>query len=102
MDADGFRQAVSQPVRVTGLTGYGYLLSIIENMLYGNFITEHDAVIGREVAKVLTGGDVPKDAILTETQLLTLEKQSIAHLFQQEKTLTRINGMLQTGRPVRN
>jgi len=102
MNANGFRQAYPFPIRVTGTTGYGYLSSIIEMMLCGKFITIHDAVIAREIAYVLTGGDVPRDSMLNEELLLLLEKRGITRLCHQEKTMTRMEGMLKTGKPLRN
>lgn len=65
-------------------------------------ITEHDATIGRHLARVLTGGDVPHRTTLTEQQLLDLEREAFLKLTGERKTLERIGHTLKTGKVLRN
>ncbi len=65
-------------------------------------ISDHDAVIGRKLAWVLTGGDVPRAAALTEQQLLDLEREAFLSLCGERKTQERIAHTLKTGKPLRN
>lgn len=102
LSASGFRQVAPKPITVTGATGYGCLSVLMDGMKQGNFISAYDEVIGREVATVFTGGDAPYGTVLTEDQLMTLEARGFLNLIRQEKTLARIEGMLQTGKPLRN
>jgi 3-hydroxyacyl-CoA dehydrogenase len=65
-------------------------------------ISDHDALIGRKLARVLAGGDVRHPATLTEQQLLDLEREAFLSLCGERKTLERIAHTLKTGKPLRN
>jgi 3-hydroxyacyl-CoA dehydrogenase len=65
-------------------------------------ISDHDVTIGRQLARVLTGGDVPHRTTLTEQQLLDLEREAFLKLTGERKTLERIGHMLKTGKTLRN
>ena len=65
-------------------------------------ITDHDAVIGRKLAWILAGGNQPHPTMLTEQQLLDLEREAFLSLCGERKTLERIAHTLKTGKPLRN
>jgi 3-hydroxyacyl-CoA dehydrogenase len=65
-------------------------------------ITPHEAVIARQIARVLSGGDVPHRTILTEQQVLDLEREAFLKLCGEPKTLERIAYTLKTGKTLRN
>jgi 3-hydroxyacyl-CoA dehydrogenase len=65
-------------------------------------ISDHDALIGRKLARVLAGGDVTHPATLTEQQVLDLEREAFLSLCGERKTLERIAHTLKTGKPLRN
>jgi 3-hydroxyacyl-CoA dehydrogenase len=65
-------------------------------------ISDHDAVIGRKIARVLSGGDIPASGTATEQQLLDLEREAFLSLCGEPKTLERIAHTLKTGKPLRN
>jgi len=65
-------------------------------------ISDHDATIGRHLARILTGGDVPHRTTLTEQQLLDLEREAFLKLTGEAKTLERIAHTLKTGKVLRN
>ena len=65
-------------------------------------ISAHDAVIGRHIARVLSGGDVPHRTSLTEQQVLDLEREAFLKLCGEPKTLERIAYTLKTGKTLRN
>ncbi len=102
MDSDGFQRAFPQTIKVTGKSGYGHLSNIIEARFQGNYISEYDAFILRETARVLIGGDAPQNTQLSEGQLLELEKQGFIRLCRQPKTAERIEYMLQKGKALHN
>jgi len=102
MVKEGYRQKLPTMTKVTGTSGRANLEQTIKAMRDGNFISEYDAVIVREVAKAITGGDVPKGTVLSEEQLLELEREGFATLCHNEKTYERVKGMLETGRALRN
>jgi 3-hydroxyacyl-CoA dehydrogenase len=74
----------------------------IEGFLLTGKISEHDAVIGRHLARVLTGGDCSHITPLTEQQVLDLEREAFLSLCGTEKTQDRIQNFLMTGKPLRN
>jgi 3-hydroxyacyl-CoA dehydrogenase len=65
-------------------------------------ISEHDEKIGRKIAWVLTGGDVPPGTRFSEQELLDLEREAFLSLCGEEKTQARIQFMLMKGTPLRN
>ncbi|HVL67994.1 MAG TPA: 3-hydroxyacyl-CoA dehydrogenase NAD-binding domain-containing protein [Vicinamibacterales bacterium] len=65
-------------------------------------ISDHDAVIGRHLARILTGGDVLHRTTLSEQQLLDLEREAFLKLTGERKTLERIGHTLKTGKMLRN
>jgi 3-hydroxyacyl-CoA dehydrogenase len=74
----------------------------IDNMLQLGTISEHDAVIGRELARVLTGGECSPITPLSEQQVLDLEREAFLKLCGMEKTQERMQAILLTGKPLRN
>ncbi len=65
-------------------------------------ISEHDEKIGRKIAFVLTGGDVPPGTKLSEQDLLDMEREAFLSLCGEEKSQARIQFMLMKGKPLRN
>ena len=65
-------------------------------------ISEHDVVIGRHLARILTGGDVAHRTTLSEQQLLDLEREAFLKLTGERKTVERIAHTLKTGKMLRN
>ncbi|HMV69537.1 MAG TPA: 3-hydroxyacyl-CoA dehydrogenase, partial [Myxococcota bacterium] len=78
----------------------------IEAALYamqqGGYATPHDVTIGRKLAHVLCGGDVPTGTRRSEQDYLDLEREAFLSLCGEEKTRERIQNMLLTGKPLRN
>jgi 3-hydroxyacyl-CoA dehydrogenase len=72
------------------------------NLRMGGFITEYEEKLGRAIAGVITGGDVPAGTLVTEQWLLDLEREAFLRLCGEKKTLERIQHMLKKGKPLRN
>jgi 3-hydroxyacyl-CoA dehydrogenase len=68
----------------------------------GGRISDHDALIGRKLAWVLSGGSLGHLGTLTEQQLLDLEREAFLSLCGEPRTLERIAHTLKTGKPLRN
>ena len=98
----GFTPPVPRKIKVTGESGFAYLKMLIYNLQEGRQITEHDAYIVTQIARVLTGGPVPYGTELSEQDLLDLEREAFLRLCGTEKTQQRIIHMLNTGKPLRN
>ncbi len=98
----GYAPSAPAALPVMGRGGVALIESALHNMLEGRFITEHDRKIGREIARVLSGGDVAGPTSVSEQHILDLERESFLHLCGEPKTHARIESLLKTGKPLRN
>jgi 3-hydroxyacyl-CoA dehydrogenase len=89
-------------LRAPGRSAAASLASQLWNMRQGGFITEYEEHLGKTVAGVLTGGDVPPGTIVSEQDLLDLEREAFLRLCGERRTLERIQHMLKKGKPLRN
>ena len=64
--------------------------------------SDHDALVGRKVAHIFAGGDLPHATTVSEQHLLDLERAAFLSLLGERKTLERIQHTLKTGKPLRN
>ena len=65
-------------------------------------LSDHDALIGRTLARILCGGDRPNAGAVSEQELLDLEREAFLSLCGQRKTQERIGYTLKTGKILRN
>jgi 3-hydroxyacyl-CoA dehydrogenase len=65
-------------------------------------ISDHDALIGRRLATIMAGGDIPHPTTVSEQRLLDLEREAFLSLVAERKTQERIQHTLKTGKPLRN
>ncbi len=65
-------------------------------------ITDHEAMIGRKLSWILSGGSLPHAGKVSEDQLLDLEREVFLSLCGEPKTLERIQYTLKTGKTLRN
>jgi 3-hydroxyacyl-CoA dehydrogenase len=72
----------------------------LRNFRAGNYISDHDALIGRKLGQILSGGG--RERHVSEQDLLDLEREAFLSLCGERKTLERIQAMLKTGKPLRN
>jgi 3-hydroxyacyl-CoA dehydrogenase len=74
----------------------------IHQMKRAGYISDHDAEIGTQLARILTGGDLNHPTRVSEQYLLDLEREAFLNLISKRKTQERIAHMLKTGKPLRN
>ena len=74
----------------------------IHQMKRAGYISDHDAEIGTQLARILTGGDLNHPTLVSEQYLLDLEREAFLKLVSTRKTQERIAHMLKTGKPLRN
>jgi 3-hydroxyacyl-CoA dehydrogenase len=74
----------------------------IENLLLTGKVSEHDAVIGRYLARVVTGGECSPVIPVTEQHVLDLEREAFLALAGMEKSQDRMQAILMSGKPLRN
>jgi 3-hydroxyacyl-CoA dehydrogenase len=85
-----------------GNAGLATLKLGIHQMKRGGYISDHDAVIGEKLARILTGGDLNHETRVSEQYLLDLEREAFLSLAGMRKTQERLAAMLKTGKPLRN
>ena len=64
--------------------------------------TEHDVVVAASLAEVLSGGGCDPIDVLSESDVLALERREFMRLMKTPATLARIEHTLETGKPLRN
>ena len=87
--------ALGQPALATFKLG-------IHQMKRAGYISDHDALIGEKLARILTGGDLNHETRVSEAYLLDLEREAFLSLAGMRKTQDRMANMLKTGKPLRN
>src|SRR5712691_1711104 len=85
-----------------GNPGLATLKLGIHQMKRAGYISDHDALIGDKLARILTGGDLNHATQVSEQYLLDLEREAFLSLIGTRKTQERIAHMLKTGKPLRN
>ncbi|MFZ5813984.1 MAG: 3-hydroxyacyl-CoA dehydrogenase/enoyl-CoA hydratase family protein [Bacillota bacterium] len=102
MDRAGYRPPQPVMIPVVGPEGRAVLELGLYNMLLSGWISEHDMLIGKKLAWVLTGGNVPGGTYVSEQYLLDLEREAFISLLKEKKTQARMAAILKTGKPLRN
>jgi 3-hydroxyacyl-CoA dehydrogenase len=74
--AMGYRPPLAAKIPVPGGGGIAALKIGIHGMLGGGYLSEYDAFLGRKLAHVICGGDVPAGTEVTEQYLLDLDGHS--------------------------
>ncbi|GJG87251.1 3-hydroxyacyl-CoA dehydrogenase [Gemmatimonadetes bacterium T265] len=90
-----------QTIRALGREGMGNLSYALFSFLESGQATPYDVTIGHNIAYVLCGGDGPP-RLVTEQDVLDLEREAFLKLLGNEKTQERIAYTLKTGKPLRN
>ncbi len=90
------------PLALPGPSGRLALALQIEALQLQGKATAHDGVVAKAVATVLTGGDTDLTDLVSEAELLALERQEFMKLVRTPATLDRIDHVLATGKPLRN
>ena len=89
--------------KLPGSTGRLAINMAAKGMVKSGKISEHDALIGKKLAYVLTGGSKggPFTSV-NEQYLLDIEREAFISLCGEKKTIDRIGFMLTKGKPLRN
>ena len=89
-------------IPVMGENLRGMCSSVVYNMRQGNFISDYDVHIAGKLAYILSGGDCAEGTLVTEQEILNLEREAFLSLCGEQKTQDRIMHLLNTGKPLRN
>ena len=91
-----------EDILMAGQGGMTALFAAIENFQLQGKISAHDALIARQLSKVLTAGHLPNMGYVSEQDLLDLEREAFLSLIAEEKTQARMQSLVMTGKPLRN
>jgi 3-hydroxyacyl-CoA dehydrogenase len=86
-------------VRALGAPARAAIEVGLRHLRLGRFIDEHDEVVARKLAWVMTGGDLAAPADVSEDHLLALEREAFLSLLGEPATQERIADVLTRGRP---
>jgi 3-hydroxyacyl-CoA dehydrogenase len=99
----GYTQPVERKdIKVLGKQALGMFLVGTDQMVAGQYISEHDRKIANKLAYVMAGGDLSEPSLVSEQYLLDIEREAFLSLCTERKTLERIQFMLTKGKPLRN
>ncbi len=100
---DGYQPPARPTAIAVGGEGVRAMLDLGVHLAWrAGRISDHDAVIGRKLSLILSGGALPHAAKVSEDQLLDLEREAFLSLCGEAKTLERIQHTLKTGKTLRN
>jgi 3-hydroxyacyl-CoA dehydrogenase len=91
-----------EDVLVLGESALAKLKIGIHMMRRGEYISDHDALIGTKIATVMSGGKMTHPSRVSEQYLLDLEREAFVSLCGTKATQERIAHLLKTGKPLRN
>jgi len=101
--ADRYTMPVKrEDIQVLGRGGLAALYIAANELMLAGWATEHDIKIAKKVAWVLCGGDLTGPQQVSEQYLLDLEREAFLSLCGEQKSLERMQYILQTGKPLRN
>ena len=87
---------------LSGKKVYEKMVQMLEKLYNDKIILDHGMEVGKELAKVLSGGDTTLEHTLSEDDLYKLELDAFMKLIETEKTQDRIKHTLATGKPLVN
>jgi 3-hydroxyacyl-CoA dehydrogenase len=99
---EAYAPPVKRPIKVIGAAAQGMIDAELFNMQSAKFVSEYDAFLAKRIAYVISGGDVRTNSTVEEEVILNLEREAFVDFWKQEKTVARVEHMLQTGKPLRN
>ncbi len=102
MAAGGYTPPEQKMLKVPGTSGAATIELQLNDLNWGGFATDHDIVVAKRIAHVLTGGDVPANTFVSEQHILDLEREGFLHLLGTEKTQARLMHFISTSKILRN
>ena len=88
--------------KLSGKNVYEKMVRMLEKLYNEKIILDHGMEVGKELARVLSGGDTTLENTLSEDDLYKLELDAFMKLIETEKTQDRIKHTLKTGKPLVN
>jgi 3-hydroxyacyl-CoA dehydrogenase len=102
MVLEGYAPPMQERIYAGGRDLLAALRAAVWDLKEAGWATEHDAVIVNKLAWVLCGGDLSEASWVPEEYILELERQGFHDLVREQKTLDRLQHMIEHNRPLRN
>ena len=99
---EGYHPPAPAEIRVLGEQFLSGVKLAIHMLVRGGFASEYDAVVGRKLAYVLSGGGITAPQTVPEQYILDLEREAFVSLCGERKTQERMAHTLKTSKPLRN
>ena len=99
---EGYIPPAFKPLHLPGAGAKTALDLAVGDYVKAGKATAYDKVVLDKLSTILTGGDTDQYDEMTEQDLLMLEIEAFMALIKNEKTLARMEYILETGKPLRN
>lgn len=99
---DGYQPPEPPEFRLPGASGKAAMEMAVKGFQANGLATDYDGVVSSKLANVLSGGDADIVDVVSEADLLDLERKAFMELARNPRTLARVEHMLETGKPLRN
>ena len=99
---DGYKPREAPHFRLPGESGRTALSMAAEGFHKQGKATDYDMVVSDALATVLTGGEADLVDVVSEQELLKLEREAFMRLVREPRSIARVEHMLETGKPLRN
>jgi 3-hydroxyacyl-CoA dehydrogenase len=102
MADSGYQPPLPEKIYAAGRDSLAAMKVGVYMMKEGGYVTEHEHLIARKLAYVMTGGELSHPTWVDEQYILDLEREAFLSLCGEEKTQQRMWSLLQTGKVLRN
>ncbi len=102
LSESGYRPPLPRAFKLPGESGIATLRTMVRSLVQGGQATEHDGKIATKLAHVLCGGAAGHTRLVTEQELLDLEREAFLSLAGEPKSQERMSFMLTNNKPLRN
>jgi 3-hydroxyacyl-CoA dehydrogenase len=99
---EGYRAPERAAIALPGRSARLAMQIVVEGLRLRGAATPHNEVVADQLAVVLSGGDTDVTLMMTDDDLLRLEREAFMSLIKHPATLARLEHMLETGKPLRN
>ena len=97
---EGYMPPRKKMLPAMGKEGVGMALANLYNMEKGGYVPAHMGHISKQIAAVLSGGDVLGGLEVPEEHLLKTEREAFVELWKTENTQKMAEHMLKNGKPL--
>jgi 3-hydroxyacyl-CoA dehydrogenase len=98
----GYHAPAPRAFRLPGDSGIATLKMMVNSLVAGGYASEHDGKIAGKLATILCGGAAGGTHLVSEDEILELEREAFVSLCGEPRSLERMQYMLMNNKPLRN